>query len=502
MIYRINCFFALLCCLPLSLSAVIRHIGPGQTYATLTQAVAAVLPGDTIEMHAGTYAGGLFFSNLKGTASQWITIRNAAGETVIFEGGSNAIQLTDPAYLRIAGLIFQHQTGNGVNVDDGGSYSTPAHHLVFDGCTFRDMSATGNNDLLKLSGLDSFVVRNCRFLNGAAGGSGADMVGCHYGVFEKNVFENQGSNCIQAKGGTAWVRMEGNVFRNGGQRSLNLGGSTGLAFFRPDTAHYEAAHLQVFSNIFIGSVAPIAYVGAVHVEVVNNTFYQPQNWVIRILQETVDPSRFLECGNNSFINNIIYLDKNLSTETNIGPNTRPETFVFSHNLWFNAAVPNWSGPDIPTADPAQILQANPLFQDPANGNFGIPPNSPAAGAGLTVTQPQLDFFGRGFALPRSVGAMEAKPVSGLEELVGQPFFQVFPNPAIHTFFLDFQEVDAAPLDIDLYDLLGRKQQTLYEGILPAGPQRMSFEAAVPSGLYVLRVRLGEREAARKLVVVE
>ena len=489
------------CFIPLALSAAVRHVGPGQTYATLAQAVAVVVPGDTIKIHAGSYAGGLFFSNLQGAANQWITIRNAPGDVVIFEGGSNAIQLTDPAYLRIEGLIFQHQTGNGFNLDDGGSYSTPAHHVVFDRCTFRDISASGNNDLLKLSGLDHFEIRNCRFLNGSTGGSGADMVGCHYGVFEGNVFENQGSNCIQAKGGTAWVRMEGNLFKDGGQRSLNLGGSTGLAFFRPDTAHYEAAHLQVFSNIFVGSWAPIAYVGAVHVEVVNNTFYQPENWVIRILQETVDPNRFLECGDNSFINNIIYLNKNLGTETNIGPNTRPETFVFSNNLWFNAVVPNWTGPDIPTADPNQILQANPLFQNPTNDDFSIPPSSPAAGAGAARTEPKLDFLKRGFAAPRSVGAVEANPVSGLQEAPEVTGLRVFPNPIGHEFFVDYQLVEEMPVEIDLYDLSGRKLRTLYRGESPAGQQRLPLQVDVPSGFYFLKMWAGGSVAVRPVVVV-
>ena len=487
-------------CLPLALSAAVRHVGPGQTYATLAQAIAVVAPGDTVEIHAGSYAGGLFFSNLQGTASQWITIRNAPGDVVVFEGGSNAIQLTDPAYLRIEGLIFQHQTGNGFNLDDGGSYNTPAHHIVFDGCTFRDMSATGNNDLLKLSGLDHFEIRNCRFLNGATGGSGVDMVGCHNGVIAYNSFENQGSNCIQAKGGTAWVRMEGNFFKDGGQRTLNLGGSTGLAFFRPDTAHYEAAHLQVFSNVFVGSWAPIAYVGAVHVEVVNNTFYQPENWVIRILQETVDPNRFQECGDNSFINNIIYLDHNLGTETNIGPNTRPESFVFSHNLWFNAAVPNWTGPDIPTADPNQILQANPLFKAPASDDFSIPPSGPAAGAGAARTEPKLDFLKRSFAASRSVGAVEAKPVSALHEAPEVTGLRVFPNPASHEFFVDYQLATAMLVDIGLYDLSGRKLRTLYRGESPAGQHRLPVQAEVPGGFYFLKIQAGGSVAARSVLV--
>lgn len=86
-------------------SAATLHVGPGQTYSNLQSAVAAVQPGDTIEIHAGAYPGGLFFGNLKGTASHWITIRAAAGETVIFEGGGNAIQMSDPAYLHLNGRL-------------------------------------------------------------------------------------------------------------------------------------------------------------------------------------------------------------------------------------------------------------------------------------------------------------------------------------------------------------------------------------------------------------
>jgi len=100
--------------------------------------------------------------------------------------------------------------------------------------------------------LDSFSVSNCLFLNGSPGGSGIDMVGCHHGTFEGNRFEHMGANAVQAKGGTSDITIQRNFFKDGGQRSLNLGGSTGLQFFRPDTAHYEAADLRVYANIFVG----------------------------------------------------------------------------------------------------------------------------------------------------------------------------------------------------------------------------------------------------------
>jgi hypothetical protein len=290
--------------------------------------------------------------------------------------------MTDAAYILIRGIIFQQQTGNGFNVDDGGSYSTPSHHIVFESCTFRDMQATGNNDLLKMSGVDFFEIKNCTFLNGSAGGSGIDMVGCHEGLISGNRFENQGSNSIQVKGGSKNIRIETNFFKNGGQRTLNLGGSTNLQLFRPIDARYEAAGLTVYSNIFIGSDAPIAFVGCVETEVTNNTIYLPQKWVIRILQETVDTSRFYPCGNNSFTNNIIYHDSRVSSDCNVGPNTNPKSFNFSNNLWYHSQNPAWAGPDLPVTDVHCIIGKDPLFNDVDSGDFTLKQLSPAAGKGF------------------------------------------------------------------------------------------------------------------------
>jgi hypothetical protein len=365
----------------LPLSAATHHVGAGKTYPTLTQAVAVTRPGDTIMIHAGNYAGGLSLANVQGAAANWIYIISAPAEKVIFSGGSNAWHLTDVAYVQIKGIIFQQQTGNGLNIDDGGSYDSPSHHIVFDACTFRDIKATGNNDLLKMSGVDLFEIRNCIFLNGSAGGSGIDLVGCHEGVISHNRFENQGSNSIQVKGGSKNIRITYNHFKNGGQRTLNLGGSTGLRFFRPLDARYEAAGLTVYSNIFIGSDVPIAYVGCIDTEVINNTIYLPRKWVIRILQETVDSSRFYACGNNAFTNNIIYRDSRVSTDCNIGAHTNPQSFRFSNNLWYHSQNPAWAGPVLPVADSNGIIGKDPLFNNAAAGDLTLKQSSPAAGKG-------------------------------------------------------------------------------------------------------------------------
>jgi len=400
--------------------AQVLHVGIGQQYQNLNAAASYAQPGDTILFHSGTYSGGEYISELQGAENNWITILAETEHGVTIQGGSNSWQLVDPSWVKIEGFIFEHQTDNGLNIDDAGTFETPADHITISNCIFRDMNASGNNDLLKLSGLENFLITECTFQNGAAGGSGIDMVGCHNGSIHQNHFENMGSNAIQMKGGSQYITIKRNFFKNCGDRTLNLGGSTGLAFFRPQDATFEAADLYVYSNIFIGSEAPIAYVGCTRVKVINNTFYLPERWVVRILQETVDPDRFISCGDNYFENNIIY-QGNISTETNVGSNTRPQSFIYNNNFWYNYQNTSWSGPSIPVTDPVLIKNQNPMFTDASNEDFSIGNGSPATGIISGFTVPEYDYVGNRFRDTRSAGAIEGDPIATFVNLVDHVF---------------------------------------------------------------------------------
>lgn len=394
----------------------------------LLDASKSVQPGDTILLRAGVYTTSSFISNLQGKSDNWITITAPKNEEVIFRGQSTAMQLSDPSYLRIENLIFEGQAANGVNIDDGGSYNTPAHNIVIENCEWRSINATGNNDMLKMSGVDNFRIVNCKFSNGSPGGSGIDMVGCHNGVIEKCVFENQGSNSIQNKGGTSQITIQKNLFINGGLRALNIGGSTGLEFFRPLGVKYEAKEIFVYSNIFIGSQAPIAFVGSINCKVVNNTIYLPTKWAIRILQENTNEG-FVKCGNNSFINNIVYVGNNAANPTiNIGSNTEPNTFVFSNNLWFNKDNLNWTGPNLPVSETNSYKNINPLIIEINSKLIQIDKSSPAKGKGLDIEMPKEDFEGNLFSSPRSIGAIEINPKINSAKFTDYVPI-IFPNPA-------------------------------------------------------------------------
>lgn len=389
--------------------AVILHVGDHQLYKTLAEAAAKAVAGDTVLFHAGIYQGGESIVQLTGKPGKAITLMSSPDDTVIIRGGPAGWAFHNVSWLTIEGIIFEQQSDNGFNLDDGGNYNTPSHHIIFNRCTFRNIQASGNNDLLKLSGLDFFEIRHCIFEQGAKGGSAIDMVGCHNGVISGCGFENMGSNAIQAKGGSRFIRIEGNRFNNCGERTLNLGGSTGLAFFRPQDAVFEAADLQVYSNLIIGSVSPVNYVGCTRVEVINNTIYRPGKWVLRILQENKDTIRFIPCGNNSFRNNIICHGNNVTYDCNIGANTAALTFHFSNNLWYNDENLSWNGPvNLPVKDSGNIVGKDPLFRNTATLDLSIPFNSPAADKGYRVVHPVHDLSGNLFSQNRSIGCYEAR----------------------------------------------------------------------------------------------
>ncbi len=469
------CFGIILLSAPCFLYSSTLTVG-GSGYASIQSAAVDASPGDTIFVLEGTYPGGMHITNLQGTPENWIYIISESNTDVIIEGGNNSIQFSDAEYVHVEGFIIQGQRANGMNIDDAGSFESPTHHIRIRKCTFQNIAATGNNDLLKLSGLDSFWIQECKFINGSPGGSGLDMVGCHMGFIQDCYFENMGNNSIQAKGGTQHIRISRNTFVNGGLRNINLGGSTGLAFFRPQDAPFEAADLQVYSNIFIGGWAGLAYVGSTRVDVANNTFYYPENWVFRILQENVDENRFVSCGDNLFRNNIIVYG-DVHRDLNIGPNTRPESFTISHNLWFKPDDPSFNGPSLPVTETNPLYQQDPLFKDASMQDFHLELDSPCIGMGTEIDDLNLDHDRKTFFFPPSIGAFEGSLINSTPEL-SMATLKSYPNPCSNWIALSQGRSGI------IYDVMGNIMHIFQD------TERINV-ASLKAGLYFIRTHQGE-----------
>jgi len=380
--------------------------------ATLEEALSRASAGTRVLMHAGTYVGSTWAEGLEGTASEPIAVVGEGEVVLDADGAAEVLHVAEARYLVLEHLTLENASVNGLNIDDGGSYDTPAEHVVLRDLTVRAVGTGGNNDCVKLSGVDRFFLLGSD-ISGCDAGDAVDMVGCHDGVIAGNrIHDTPGSGGIQAKGGSSGTLVHGNRFEDVGGRSINAGGSTGLEFFRPLDAPYEAAALRVVANVFVRSGdTPIAFVGCDACVFANNTIVDPQTRVARILQETVD-ARFVPSRDGLFVNNVVVFQTSVVNNpdrfVNVGSDTAPESFVFGNNLWYATDDAGFAGPTLPDPIPPETgsVVADPELLDPGAGDYRSPAASPAVGAGRQAENAPGDFSGRCWGEPPAIGAYE------------------------------------------------------------------------------------------------
>jgi hypothetical protein len=90
------------------------------------------------------------------------------------------------------------------------------------------------------------------------------------GVIARSSFSEMSGNAVQTKGGSLNIEIGRNLMTDAGERAVNMGGLTGLQYFRPalsaSSPNYEAKDIRVIANVIIGgttrsgsSVASIAW---------------------------------------------------------------------------------------------------------------------------------------------------------------------------------------------------------------------------------------------------
>lgn len=367
--------------------ALIVVPGPVDSLPALRQAALAAKPGDRIELAAGTYEGSLWLERLQGQEGSPIVIAGAdPANPPIIRGRTECIHLVAPAWVTLENLILEKASGNGLNIDDGGNAMSPATGVTLRSIHVRDIGPEGNSDGIKLSGLTNFTIENCTIERWGKGGSGIDMVGCINGLVRDCVLLGgggttvRGSSGIQMKGGTRDVIVRSCRFEQAGSRAINIGGSTGLQFFRPKPQGFEAAAITVEGCTILGSDAAVAFVGVDGATVRFNTIYHPTRWVFRILQET-RAEGFVPCRRGTFTDNIVVFGNPAARNPNIGDVTSPETFIFARNVWYCETDPSNSKPSLPTPEQDGQYGVDPRLKDPAKGNFTPAADSPAMNAG-------------------------------------------------------------------------------------------------------------------------
>jgi hypothetical protein len=340
--HTILCFSLLLSSPAIAGEIIIEH--PNQLRAALGK----LKHGDHLKIGPGIYPGGHHLQGLNDLTIEALDPK----QPPVFKGGKNAWQFSRCSGLTLRHLQITGQSDNGLNLDDDGQLDALVENITIEHVEVSDIGPQGNHDGIKCSGLKKLSIKNCRFKGW--GGQGIDFVGCHDSQIIGCHFEGKpgfsASAGIQLKGGTSNILVENCHFINGGERPINAGGSTGLAYFRPQGLLHEAKDLIIRNNTFEGSPCAIAFVGVDGAEFSNNTVLFPRQWLFRILQETKAPG-FAPCRHVIVKNNrFIFRRADLRTEVNIGPDTSSETFVFEGNHWFAEDQPQASRPKLPAPE--------------------------------------------------------------------------------------------------------------------------------------------------------
>lgn len=325
--------------------------------AQLRAALGALKPGTTLRIGPGEYPGG---QSVRGVARLTVEALDAKNPPH-FKGGSGGWHFSQCDGLTVRDLRVSGQRAGGLNFDDGGQSARPTRGVTLERVEVSDIGAQGNHDAIKVSGLTGLTVRDCVITGW--GGQGIDLVGCHQTLITGCRFTGKpgfsASAGVQIKGGSSDVTVEKCRFTKAGERAVNIGGSTGLSFFRPPGARHEATRVVVRDCVIEGGLCAAAFVGVDGAEFTGNTVLFPERWVFRILQETRGenfvPSR------NGLVkgNRIVFRAAQMREVVNVGGGTAPETFRFEGNQWFAEDRPAASKPRLPVAEKDGVYGRDP-----------------------------------------------------------------------------------------------------------------------------------------------
>ncbi|MCD6501907.1 right-handed parallel beta-helix repeat-containing protein [bacterium] len=177
--------------------------------------------------------------------------------------------------------------------------------------------------------------------------------------------------------------------------------------------------------------------------------------------------------------------------------------------------------DIYLLEPHELLTGNPAFADTSEcGGLGfIPSCAPASDlidvgapfaviSGDTIRAPENDFLGnpRFLDLGFDIGAIEngclgARERTDLPDKDGLLFAK--PNPFNSTVSIEYEVAHAAEIDIDAFDMSGRKIASIMHGFVKQGRHETRWEpTALPSGIYNIRLRIDGAEYVNKVTYIK
>ncbi len=333
---------------------------------TIAAGIALLSGGDTLLINSGTYTEAGDFNPPSG--GSWATatvVGPVSGATVVVRpaSGNRVFDFIAKSYIKVEGgntLILDavNCSYDAIKIDDdgGGNFS---HHIRIANCEIKNAKgngilSNGPHPAAGLGGFNQFVgnnIHNCATFDFGPFGH-AIYISSGNNLIELNTLHDCNSDTAHNTLGvhiynSGFGGLDSNIVRRNFIYNMTRGGGILVA---------DGTSSQVYDNIIKGCYQGItAYTSSVSPLIANNTVYGSTLAGVEI-----------KGANVQLINNILYLN---------GTNLLHTSGSYTNTT--------------------NLIGVNPLFVDPANGDFHLQPTSPAINAGTDLTSYgfNTDFYG-------------------------------------------------------------------------------------------------------------
>lgn len=503
-----------------------------EAWKTMSHGFRSIQAGDTLLIADGVYSENeMNIQDLIGNEDNWTLIKsiNQYGAKLVSTSEYNAINVRNSQYVVIDGLEITHEdvennNDSGIALSDRWNDTPLSHHITLRNSYLHDSGEQcirgGGGDYITI---ENNIVRDCS-KNSEYNGSGISIYhpeeldknpGYHIIIRNNVVFENEcrlpftpggfdtptdGNGIIlddfersQSPAGTEPYRQATLIENN---LTFNNGGA-GIKAYR--TQNITIRNNTMWRNNFVldeysdfNAELSLQYVGG-DIQVYNNIMVQHP--------DQGSPAAKLDIG---------YAMDTLDISNNIfvGTYSLPGNPVFENNLTESKANQNYPGFGQPTTE-VEFTTINDF-----KNYFGLRITSPALNAGNDNNASFTDLNGveRPISDASDIGAYEGivegvDPVSNEDVLSETPkvlvLSQNYPNPFNPFTNITYQIPEAGQVQLQVYDMLGRKVATLVEGRVSVGSHTISFDASsLSSGLYIYRLITAKNAISKTMLLIK
>jgi hypothetical protein len=169
--------------------------------------------------------------------------------------------------------------------------------------------------------------------------------------------------------------------------------------------------------------------------------------------------------------------------------------------------------NIISTSPETIMNINPNFIDPQNGNFQLRSDSPCIDAGIPDSTglflPLYDLFGNNRVHNNRIdmGAYEFIIPTRINDdhspMINYRLSQNYPNPFNPTTKISYSLPKSSLVQLKIFNLLGQEIATLVNEEKPAGNYEVNFNASnLPSGVYLYKIQAGDYIETKKMILLK